>query len=475
MSGVFAAYAAAREGLDVALVIGDNPLGGMSANGISRADVNTTKFLGGLTKEFYARIGRHYGQDVCFCFEPHVALSVAERFVEDGEIPVFTGSLLRVHKSRNKITALVLRDGSAVTGKFFVDSSYEGDLMAAARVSYATGRESSSQYGESLAGFDANEVLWPFQAYHEDGRRLWGISAKPDLAPGSADTRLPAYNYRLCVTNDPANRLAYPVPPNYDADRYLLKLETIHKHSVYTRAGASLPNRKFDVDGGGLMDSDYIGASWGYPDGDAARRRAIINAHYEYHTGLLYFLANDPRVPAAYRESFADYGLSADEYRTNGGWPLQLYIREGRRMIGNYVVQQSDAANGTVQDDPIGVALSNIDCHATIRYPSASGDTILEGTMSLAPAAVEVRPYNIPYRSITPIEAEADNLLVTVCVSASHIGYCTIRLEHQYMIMGEAAGVAIALASEAGTNVQNVPVAELVTRLKKYGAVLSTS
>jgi hypothetical protein len=473
MSGIFAAHAAAREGLDVALVIGDNPLGGMPANGISKADVRTPKFLGGLTGTFYARIGAHYGEDYSFLYEPHVALSVAKSFVRESGISVYEGSLLRVHKTGALVTALVLQDGSALEGKFFVDASYEGDLMAAAAVRYTVGRESSSHYGESLAGFGVGEHLWPDKPYDKDGKRLWGVSKRPDRDIRSADKQVPAYCYRLCVTNDPANRLPYPSPPNYDPDRYLLRLDPIHKHSVYTRAGAALPNHKFDVDGGGLMDADDIGASRGYADGDAATRAAIVAAHFQYHTGLLYFLGNDPRVPATFRESFSNFGLAADEFETNGGWPLQLYIREGRRMIGSYVLRQSDVETGATQPDPIGVGWSNFDCHATIRYPRLGSETILEGPLEQAEGAVKTHPYQIPYRSITPIAADVQNLLVTVCVSASHIAYCSIRLEHQYMIMGEAAGVAIALAYKDRTGVQGVSPADLATTLKKYGAILS--
>ncbi len=471
MSGILAAFAARRAGLLAALVIGDNPLGGMPANGISRADVSTTRFVGGLARTFYGRIGAHYGEDYCFCYEPHVAYGIGDSFVKEAGFDVYASSLLRVDKAGSTITGIKLLDGTPLFAAYFIDASYEGDLMAGAGVRYTVGRESRVHYGESLAGFGAGQIDTGAPARQSDGRLYWGVIEDPATAEGDADHRVMAYCYRLCVTNDASNRLPYPEPPDYVADRYLLRLERIGKHEVYERAGTPLPNGKFDVNGGGLMDCDFISGSWGYADGNAATRQKIIDAHYRYHTGLLYFLCNDPRVPESYRASFAAYGLAADEFTHNGGWPGQLYIRAGRRMVGRYVLREQDVAKGASQPDPIGVAVNNFDCHPVMRFPNADDKVILEGGLSRMDG--KTHPYQIPYRSITPHPTEARNLLVTVCISASHIAYCSIRLEHHFMIMGEAAGVAVGLALEHGTSVQDVSPSALAKELERRGVILA--
>jgi hypothetical protein len=474
MSGIAAAYAAAREGASVAIVVGPDPVGGIVANGLSSSDVKVLTYVGGIALSFYQNLGAAYGTSVAFYYEPHVAGQVALNYLQEAAIPIYVPALAKVRSNGAAIESVQLADGTVLKAKFFIDSSYEGDLMAAANVAYTFGRESNAQYNEPLAGFGIGTLTHSFAPYNANGGLLYGIDNKPQLAVGAADHAVMAYDYRLCVTNIASNMLPYPTPPDYNPSMYLLRLEMLSPTETYTHAGAALPNGKFDVNGGGFMDSDFIGGNWGYPNGDAATRNGIAQAMYRYYTGLLYFLSNDTRVPASYRETFGAYGLAADEFTDNAGWPRCMYVREARRMIGSRILRQQDLQAGTQFGDTIGVGHYNFDCHPAIRYPASQTATTLEGTFVELPLAdVLVPPYEIPYRALLPLAAQATNLLVSVCVSASHIAMCSLRMEHHYMIMGEAAGIAAALAVAGGTTAQNVSVSALQTRLLSHGAIIS--
>jgi hypothetical protein len=474
MSGIVAAYAAAREGLHVALVLGSSPLGGMPANGLSKADLQSPGRAGGLALQFYKMLGQYYGTTYAFNYEPKVALQIAQQLLSASGANVYTSRLGHVDKnSAGNITAMRLIDDSVLYAGYWIDSSYEGDLIAAAGVTYVVGRESGSVYDESLAGFGVGEITHSFSPYDKAGRLLPLISTAPALSVGEGDLGVMAYAWRLCLSNA-SDRLPFPQPPAYHPAWYALRLEMTSSTDVFSPGGA-LPNNKFDLnDNGTLMDMDYVGKSHKYPTGSITTRNQIIVDHYNYQAGLLYFLANDSSVPASYRASVSEYGLASDEFVDNAGWPKQLYVREARRLVGNYVLRQSDVQTGAKQPDSIGVGWYAFDSHHVNRFATGRRSTTVEGKFAEIPASAKAYlPFEIPYRSITPLRADATNLLVSVCASASRIAYCSLRLEHQYMIMGEAAGVAAALALKTRSPVQEVDTSSLAAKLLGYGAVLT--
>jgi hypothetical protein len=474
MSGIAAAYAAAREGLHVALVFGSSPLGGMPANGLSKADLQSPGRAGGLALQFYKMLGQHYGTTYAFNYEPQVALQVALQLLSASGASVYTSRLGHVDKtSAGQITAMRLIDDSVLYSSYWIDSSYEGDLIAAASVTYSVGREGQAVYGESLAGFGVGEITHSFSPYDETGHLLPLISTPPALSVGQGDQGVMAYGWRLCLSNA-SNRLPFPQPPAYHPAWYALRLEMTSSKDVFSPGGA-LPNNKFDLnDNGTLMDMDYVGKSWKYPNGSTTIRNQIVVDHYNYQAGLLYFLANDSNVPASYRASVSEYGLAPDEFVDNAGWPRQLYVREARRLVGAYVLRQSDVQTGAKQSDSIGVGWYAFDSHHVNRFANKRSTTVEGKFAAISASAKAYLPFEIPYRSITPLSTDATNLLVSVCASASRIAFCSLRLEHQYMIMGEAAGVAAALALKTRSPVQEVDTSALASKLLGYGAVLTS-
>jgi hypothetical protein len=484
-AGIAAAVAAAREGAIIALVEPGLHLGGMMSSGLCATDKGRGYVIGGLAREFYRRVGRRYGKSLGWNFEPHVAEEAFNEMLREAGVSVFLNERLRegsgVQKVGARVEMLIMESGRTLEADVFIDCTYEGDLMAQAGVSYAVGRESSSQYGESLAGVrpytKAHNFVYAVPAYNEYGDLLPEISHGSPGEVGSGDEKIQAYNYRVIITNDPSNMLPFPKPENYDPSRYRLLAEWLRVLKNEERGRKlriddvlsviPIPGDKADANNNGPFSTDYLGGSWGYPEAGYAERERIQADHRDYTQGLLYFLANDPSVPAELREDIGKWGLPADEFTDNGGWPYQLYIREARRMVGEYVMTQKDIRTDTVKYDSIGMGSYNSDSHNTQRYAAADGTVLNEGDMQ-----VPVKPYQIPYRALLPKRAEAENLIVPVCLSASHVAYSTLRMEPQFMIMGEAAGVAAAMSAKNGVPVQDVDIDALREKLKKYKAVL---
>jgi hypothetical protein len=475
--GVIAAVAAAREGLSVVLVTPDRHLGGMVSGGLGWTDYGKKQVIGGYALEFFERVGRKYGRDVEWHFEPHVAEQVFDDLVREAGVRVEHGRLREKHgvrKSGATITDIRMEDGRAFRAKLFVDASYEGDLMAQAGVSYTWGREGSAAYGESLAGVREHTPLHQFRAdvspLDANGRLLPEIAPRSHDAVGAADRRVQAYNFRVCMTKTAANRASWPKPAGYTPARYELlarylpALEAALKRPV-TMSDVMKPdllqNGKTDTNNNGAFSTDFIGGSYGYPNGSYAERGRIRQAHVDYIQGFLYFLATDPRVPSSLSAEMKDWGLCGDEFTDAHNWPYQLYVREARRMVGEYVMSQRDIQTELTKPDAIGMGSYNSDSHNVQRRPTADGRAVEnEGDMQ-----VPVTPYQIPYRVMLPKRAQATNLVVPVCFSATHVAYSTLRMEPQYMIIGQAAGVAAKLAIERRVAVQDVDTATLRQRL----------
>jgi hypothetical protein len=481
--GVIAAVAAAREGLRVTLVTPDRHLGGMVSGGLGWTDYGKKQVIGGYSLEVFERVGQKYGRPIEWHFEPHVAEAVFDEIVKEAGVTIVRGRLREkggVRKSGATLDGIVTEDGVTLAGKVFVDASYEGDLMAQAGVSYTWGREGTTEYGESLAGVRERTPLHQFRAavspLDARGRLLPEIAPRSADPVGAADKRVQAYNFRLCMTRTPDNRVAWPRPAGYDAARYdllaryLLALEaTLGRPLAINDVMKAdlLQNGKTDTNNNGAFSTDYIGGSYGYPEGSYAARARIRQAHVDYIQGFLYFLATDTRVPASLSAEMKAWGLCKDEFPDSAHWPYQLYVREARRMIGEYVMSQKDIQTELTKPDPIGMGSYNSDSHNVQRRPTADGTAVEnEGDMQVA-----VTPYQIPYRVLLPKRAQATNLLVPVCFSATHVAYSTLRMEPQYMIIGHAAGVAAKMAIAGGLAVQDVDTRALAAKLRSQRAV----
>lgn len=508
-SGVITAVAAAREGARVALLEPGNHLGGAVSGGLGVADLGRAEVIGGYSLEFFRRAGGRYGVPIQWNLEPHVAEAVFNEMAKEAGIEVFYRHRVRertgVKKQGTRVTEIRLENDTVFAAKVFVDATYEGDLMAQAGVSYTVGRESEDRYGEALAGVRpqsrGHQFLVPIRAYDEKGRLLPEISKTKLGKEGSADRGVQAYNFRVCLTQVPENRLPFPKPSVYTAGRYALLARYLSERDRIKRGVPSatataaleklppdyraylmrpwqindvlqprvglIPNGKTDTNNEGAFSTDYVGASQNYPDANYQKRDRIWHAHVDYVQGFLYFLQNDPQVPKPLHDELASWGLCRDEFIDNAHWPYQLYVRVGRRMIGEYVMRQQDVQTEVTKPDPIGMGSYNIDIHNIQRVVNDDGFVQNEGD-----DGGKTTPYQIPYRSLVPKRGEVTNLLVPVCMSASHVAYGSIRMEPVYMVMGHAAGVAAKIAIDAGVAVQDVDPKALIAKLRAEHAVI---
>jgi hypothetical protein len=518
-AGLAAARAAVRETMTVVVIEPGAEIGGMITGGIAVTDTGTPQFVGGVAREFFEEVARTYPPDQpmprllfrgrafdwtkprAWDLEPKTARRVFARWVkEDGYRLLMGRQVTGVRKAGAAVTGITLSDGATVAGKVFIDASYEGDLMARAGVAYTYGRESAQTYGEKLAGRRAphfvrnyEEIFYrapgheymhhgqfgaDIRARDAGGRLLWGVTANDPAAVGSGDRRVQAYCYRLIATQREDLRVAWPKPRTYRPERYALLLRYVLAHTGISFARlvhfGSIPNGKFDLNASGPFSIDYIGGNQGYPDADYARRVRFDRDHEDYEKGFLWFLAHDPRVPRALREEVNTWGLCRDEYPENGHWPRQLYMREARRMQGAYIMTERDILTDKRKDDSVGMGSFVLDSHWVQRFEDEQGFVRVEGHLDES-VNLSANPYEIPYRSLTPQAAQCRNLLVPVCLSASHVAVCTIRMEPVYMILGHAAGVAAAMAVKSGAAVQEIGAAALLEKLKAQGAVLHKS
>jgi len=486
--GVITAVAAAREGLTVGLLEPGRHLGGMVSGGLGWTDFGRKEVIGGYSLEFFERVGAKYGRPIEWHFEPHVAEAVFNDLVKEAGVRVFLNHRLReksgVRRSGTRVTEILTENGATFRAQIFADATYEGDLMAQAGVAYTWGREGISEYNESLAGVRDRTPLHQFRAavspMDASGKLLPEIMPRSKDPVGAADKRVQAYNFRLCMTKTPENRVAWPKPAGYRAARYGLLaryLPTFEKE-LGRRLGINdvmkaddLQNGKTDTNNNGAFSTDYIGGSYGYPEGSYAARARIRQAHVDYIQGFLYFLATDTRVPAALSGEMKEWGLCRDEFVDADHWPYQLYVREARRMVGEYVMSQKDIQTELTKPDAIGMGSYNSDSHNVQRRPTEDGTAVEnEGDMQ-----VRVTPYEIPYRVMLPKRTEAANLLVPACFSATHVAYSTLRMEPQYMIVGHAAGIAAKMAIDRQQAVQDIDTRELAAKLKSQRAVFADS
>jgi hypothetical protein len=512
-AGVIAAVQAKEMGKSVLIVSPDKHLGGLSSGGLGFTDTGDKSVIGGLSRDFYHRIWKHYNQPeawrwqkreeygnrgqgtpavdgvnrTMWIFEPHVAEKVFEDYVREYGIVVHREAWLDrsrngVRKSGPAIRWFRTLRGDRYVGRVFIDATYEGDLMAAAGVDYHVGREANSVYDEKWNGVQTNSY------HHGHNFSVLKSRISPYVVPGdpssgvlprvsteipgprgSGDKKVQAYCFRMCLSDHPDNRIPFVKPEGYDPKQYELMAriyaagwkETFNKFDP-------IPNRKTDSNNHGPMSTDNIGYNYDYPEGSYERRREIIREHENYQKGWLYFVAHDPSVPKDVRERMQRWGLAADEFKDNGGWPHQLYIREARRMIGKYVMTENELAKRRPTPESVGMGSYAIDSHNVQRYITPEGYVENEGDVGVSTGG----PYEIAYGSLVPKKGQVNNLVVPVCVSSSHIAYGSIRMEPVFMILGQSVATAAAMAIDGKLAVQDVPYDKLSARLIQDGQIL---
>jgi hypothetical protein len=485
-------------GKTVIVVSPDAHLGGLTAGGLGWTDSGNKAVIGGLSREFYRRVKKHYDtpgawihqkpqdyrlyrpdEDAVWAFEPRVAEQTFEGWIRELAIPVVRNAWLDrargVRTRGRRIVSIATLDGRTYAGRMFMDATYEGDLMAAAGVSYVTGREGNSQYGETLNGVQtrnarSHQFTNKVDPYVVPGEPASGLLPRiHDTGPGEegqADTRIQAYNFRLCMTNVPANRVPFEKPAGYDPRQYELLLRDLQAGSRHVFGKFDpVPNGKTDTNNHGSFSTDNIGMNWHYPEASYERRKAIIEEHERYQKGYYFFLVNDSRVPEDVRTKMGEWGLAKDEFRDTGHWPHQIYVREARRMVGDFVITELHVRRTRETPDSIGMGSYNMDSHHVQRYVARDEDGKAyarnEGDIQVSPGG----PYPISYRAVVPKRGEVENLFVPVGLSASHIAYGSIRMEPVFMILGQSAATAAAMALDAAVSAQDVDYAKLKARL----------
>ncbi len=511
-SAITAAVQAKKMGKSVMMVCPEEHLGGLTAGGLGWTDSGNKTVIGGLSREFYHRVWQHYdkpeawrwqkreaygnkGQGTealdskgrtMWIFEPHVAEGVYEQWVKEAKIPIVRNAWLDrekgVEMKDGRIVSIATLDGNKYVAKMFIDATYEGDLMAAAKVDYHVGRESTATYGEKWNGVQTGvlhhrhhfgAVPKPISPYVIPGDPKSGVLPKISTefpgVYGAGDKKVQAYCFRMSLTQHEANRVPFPKPAKYEPKDYELLLrifdagwrETFQKFDP-------IPNLKSDTNNHGPFSTDNIGRNWDYPEANYARRKEIFDEHVNYQQGWLYFIANDPRVPADVRTEFAKWGLAKDEFVKTGNWPHQMYIREARRMVGKYVMTENELTKKRPTPEPVGMGSYGIDSHNIQRYITPDGYVQNEGDIGVSTNG----PYQISYGSLVPKKGQAGNLLVPVCLSSSHIAYGSIRMEPVFMILGQSAATAAVLAMDSKVDVQDLPYEVLRKKLVEDGQVL---
>lgn len=528
-AGVTAAIQAARLGKSVTIIEPTNRLGGLTTGGLGQTDIGNKHIVGGIAREFYRNIKKYYeepsnwkwqakseykdggqtrsgkGEDAMWTFEPSAALKTYHQMIGDLNITLVYNQRLNrssgITKIGNDIKSISMESGDSYHGKMFIDATYEGDLMAAAGITYTLGRESNAQYGESLNGIQANKTAKKIlggisnNAIHHNfikGVDPYLVKGDPSsgLLPfiteggpgtdGQADQTIQAYCFRMTLTDHPENRIAFKKPTNYNELDYELLFRNYEAakgpmEEMYTYGdpllpwiNAAMPNRKTDTNNQKGFSTDFIGQNWDYPEASYDEREKIVERHRNYQQGLMWSLAYHPRIPEEVRARVSQWGTCRDEYDREDGWQQQLYIREARRMISGYVMTQKNCEGIEIVEDPIGMAAYGMDSHHTKRYVNAEGYVSNEGNVEAHVKA----PFPISYRSLVPKKEECGNLIVPVCLSATHITFGSIRMEPVFMILGQSAGLIATLAIDEDSAVQDLEYKKLESELISQSQIL---
>lgn len=529
-AGIVSAIQTSRLGKSVLIIEPTNRLGGLTTGGLGATDIGNKHAIGGISREFYQNIYKYYedpgnwrwevkedymdidplttkGESAMWTFEPSAALKVYNQMLASEDVDIVYEERLNretgVTKKDGRIVSIEMESGSAYAGKMFIDATYEGDLMAAANVSYSIGRESNDEYGETLNGIQANKInrtlRWGVSTnayYHNfiDGVDPYVVQGDPrsGLLPyiveggkpgidGQGDKRIQAYCFRMTLTDHPENRIPFAKPKNYKEINYELlfrnyeavngPLEEMYDYGsrMVPWGPTPMPNRKTDTNNLQGFSTDFIGQNYDYPEASYDEREEIVQAHRDYQQGLMWTLAYHPRIPKKVRDIVSQWGTCKDEYEEReDGWQEQLYIREARRMKSDYVMTQKNCERIEIVDDPVGMGAYGMDSHHVQRYVDANGFVQNEGNVE----AYVLHPYPISYRSIVPKKNECENLLVPVCVSSTHIAFGSIRMEPVFMVLGQSAATAACQAIDENVAVQDIDYDVLQNHLLENNQVL---
>jgi hypothetical protein len=509
-AAVTAAAQVSRMGRSVILLSPDKHLGGMTSSGLGFTDTGNKEVIGGLAREFYQLIYEHYqkpdswnwqkqseygnrGQGnpaidgdkrTQWIFEPHVAEAAFETIIAKSNVKVLRNEWLDrengVLKKNGKIVSIKTLSGKLFIGKIFIDATYEGDLMAAAGVKYSVGREANSVYGETWNGVQkgvfhhGHYFKDPVSPYKIPGDPSSGflprISSETPGENGTGDNKIQAYCFRLCLTQNPVNKVPITKPEGYDSTQYelLVRVSETRWNEFFGKYDP-IPNLKTDVNNHGPFSYDNIGMNWDYPEASYERRKEIIKEHILYQKGLLYFMATDKRLPESVRETMNKWGFSKDEFTDNGYWPYNIYVREARRLAGEYVMTENDVLGKRNVPRSIGMGSYTMDSHNVQRYVTPEGFVQNEGDLGIPPD----KPYQIDLGAILPKKEDCLNLLVPVAVSSSHIAFGSIRMEPVFMILGQSAGTVAVMSLDKKTGLHDLKYENIKERLESYGQILN--
>ena len=528
-AGIAAAIQSSRMGKSVLLIEPSRRIGGLTTGGLGQTDIGNKQAIGGISREFYQNIKKYYndpanwkwqtrgeyrdggqtrtkeGEDAMWTFEPSAALKVYKEMMGAENIDlVYEERLHRengVVKNGTQITEIRMEGGKSYRGKMFIDATYEGDLMATAGISYTIGRESNKEYGETLNGVQANDynitirgTVSKNSANHNfiDGVDPYIVKGDPSsgLLPfivnggpgidGHGDKGIQAYCFRMTLTDHPQNRIPFQKPEDYDEQNYELlfrnyeaadgPIEEMYPYgdTLVPWINSAMPNRKTDTNNQKGFSTDFIGQNWDYPEASYKERENIVAKHREYQQGLMWTLAYHPRIPQKVRDKVSKWGTCKDEFEREDGWQQQLYIREARRMMSDYVMTQKNCEGFVVAEDPVGLAAYGMDSHQVQRYVDANGFVQNEGNVE----AHVPSPYPISYKAIVPKATECTNLLVPVCVSATHIAFGSIRMEPVFMVLGQSAATAACLSIDSNISIQSLNYSLLKEKLLNDKQVL---
>ncbi|MEQ9407482.1 MAG: FAD-dependent oxidoreductase [Fuerstiella sp.] len=490
-AGIAAAVQVKRMGQSVVVIEPSGRIGGLTTGGLGQTDIGNKAAIGGVSREFYQRVRNHYqnesswkwqrqdqyrsaGQsrtgtqeDTMWTFEPSAALIVMQSFVDEYRIPVVYRERLDrsergVQKTGSRITSIRMESGRTFSGKVFLDTTYEGDLLGAAGVACTVGREANAQYDETLSGVQTKRAVHhqfvpgvdPYVVKGDPSSGLLpGIDPAGPGTEGHGDRRVQAYCFRMCLTDHPDNRIPFSKPDDYDESNYELLFRNFEAGAKNIPwANSAMPNRKTDVNNNKGFSTDFIGQNYDYPEAGYEERDRIIARHRNYQRGLMWTLAFHPRVPEFVRREISRWGTCRDEFERTDGWQQQLYIREARRMIGQYVMTQHNCQGRIVADKPVGLAAYTMDSHHVQRHVGEDGFVHNEGDVQVGGFS----PYPIDYGSLVPKKQQCENLLVPVCLSATHMAFGSIRMEPVFMVLGQSAATAAVHAIRQQTAVQDI-------------------
>lgn len=528
-AGIAAAIQSSRMGKSVLLIEPTRRIGGLTTGGLGQTDIGNKQAIGGISREFYQNIKKYYdnpanwkwqssaeyrdggqtrtkkGEDAMWTFEPSAALKVYKQMIDKENIDLVYGERLNrkngVVKNGSRITEIRMENGNSYKGQQFIDATYEGDLMATTGVSYTVGRESNKQYGETLDGVQANDYSITLRGTVSrnsvnlnfiDGVDPYIVKGDPSsgLLPyiikggpgidGRGDKGIQAYGFRMTLTDVPENRIPFQKPENYNELNYELlfrnyeaaegSIEKMYSYGdpLVPWINSRMPNRKTDTNNQKGFSTDFIGQNWDYPEASYKEREKIVKRHRTYQQGLMWTLAYHPRIPQKVRDAVSKWGTCKDEYKREDGWQQQLYVREARRMISDYVMTQKNCEGFEIAEDPVGLGAYGMDSHQVQRYVDANGFVQNEGNVEASVPG----PYPISYRSLVPKKDECTNLLVPVCVSATHIAFGSIRMEPVFMVLGQSAATAACLAIDDQVDVQNLDYSQLKEELLNNKQIL---